>query len=289
MIVGGAAAASASADGNDLRVSARALAGRRRLAAQVARFPGRGDSIWRRSVGDTVADEPRSRRVLPSLQPQPVQPQRHARRPDDLHRHGRIDLYDELARSRSSSHWWFQARRKIVWSLVRRFVGGGANRRLRICELGCGTGGNLASRGRQSTTWSASSVRRMRSTTPATARRSRATRAACRTKSILPAESFDVVLLTDVLEHIEDDVSSAADGTAAVAAGGNRGGDGAGLSVALFAARRPPPPFSPLRQTAVSPAVGGRRGRDRAAEPLQHAAVSTRRGRAAGEQTAAER
>src|SRR5215212_1838536 len=52
-------------------------------------------------------------------------------------------LYDELHRV-EQTHWWFKARRHIVWSLMRRHVAGGANRRLRVCELGCGTGGNLA-------------------------------------------------------------------------------------------------------------------------------------------------
>ena len=51
-------------------------------------------------------------------------------------------LYDELARV-EEDHWWFQARRQIVWSLVDRYVEGGTQRRLKICELGCGTGGNL--------------------------------------------------------------------------------------------------------------------------------------------------
>ena len=54
-------------------------------------------------------------------------------------------LYDELAHA-EETHWWFQARRAIVWSLVERFADEGAERRLRICELGCGTGGNLTGR-----------------------------------------------------------------------------------------------------------------------------------------------
>jgi len=116
-------------------------------------------------------------------------------------------LYDELARV-EASHWWFQARRQIVWSLVRRFVGGGANRRLQICELGCGTGGNLVSVAEQH------DVVGVECSPHALdyARRKLGNRV--RQGSLpdgvdLPAESFDVVLLTDVLEHIEDDVRSA--------------------------------------------------------------------------------
>src|SRR4051812_23485373 len=52
-------------------------------------------------------------------------------------------LYDELHRV-GQTHWWFRARRHIVWSLVRRYMPKSVERRLRVCELGCGTGGNIA-------------------------------------------------------------------------------------------------------------------------------------------------
>src|SRR3990172_4021375 len=53
------------------------------------------------------------------------------------------DLYDQLWEI-EQRHWWFQARRQIVRSLIRRYSAHPAKRRLSLCDLGCGTGGNLA-------------------------------------------------------------------------------------------------------------------------------------------------
>jgi SAM-dependent methyltransferase len=116
-------------------------------------------------------------------------------------------LYDELARV-EADHWWFQARRKIVWSLVRRFVGGGSNRRLRICELGCGTGGNLATVAQRH---DVVGIERSPHALDYARRKlgSRVRRGSLPDDVDLATESFDVVLVTDVLEHIEDDVRSA--------------------------------------------------------------------------------
>src|SRR3972149_1235708 len=52
------------------------------------------------------------------------------------------DLYDQLWEI-EQRHWWFQARREIVRSLIRRYSDD-ATERLRVCDLGCGTGGILA-------------------------------------------------------------------------------------------------------------------------------------------------
>jgi SAM-dependent methyltransferase len=116
-------------------------------------------------------------------------------------------LYDELA-DVEENHWWFQARRSIVWSLVERFVDGGAQRRLRICELGCGTGGNLtAAAWKHEVVGVECSERAL-----AYARRKlgdRVRQGSLPDEVDLPEASYDVVLLTDVLEHIEDDAGSA--------------------------------------------------------------------------------
>jgi 2-polyprenyl-3-methyl-5-hydroxy-6-metoxy-1,4-benzoquinol methylase len=120
-------------------------------------------------------------------------------------------LYDELHRV-EQTHWWFQARRQIVWSLVRRYVSGIPSRRLRVCELGCGTGGNLAA---MADTHDVVGVE-CSPQALAYARQSLGDRVRYgrlpHEIDLLPA-SFDVVLMTDVLEHIEDDEASA---TAAV-------------------------------------------------------------------------
>jgi SAM-dependent methyltransferase len=131
-------------------------------------------------------------------------------------------LYDELYRV-EHDHWWFQARRHIVWSLVRRHLDGVAGatpqgnslgrcpshpRRLRICELGCGTGGNLAAIadqhdviGVECSPHALEYARRRLG--------NRVIAGSLPNEVQLPANTFDVVLLTDVLEHIEDDAASA--------------------------------------------------------------------------------
>lgn len=132
-------------------------------------------------------------------------------------------LYDELWNV-EQRHWWFQARRHIVWSLVKRFVyspSAGADTRsspgtlwvaprspLRICELGCGTGGNLADVadrhdvvGVECSPHALEYARRRLG--------DRIHRGSLPDDIRLPLASFDVVLLTDVLEHIEADARSA--------------------------------------------------------------------------------
>jgi SAM-dependent methyltransferase len=119
-------------------------------------------------------------------------------------------LYDELW-SVEQRHWWFQARRQIVWSLVQRYAVASVSDpgyRLQICELGCGTGGNLAAGAdRHDVVGVECSERALEY-----ARRrlgKRVHRGSLPDDVTLPPDSFDVVLLTDVLEHIEDDAASA--------------------------------------------------------------------------------
>jgi SAM-dependent methyltransferase len=118
------------------------------------------------------------------------------------------DLYDQQWRV-EQEHWWFRARRHIIWSLVERYAPKVSNRRLRVCDLGCGTGGNLAVMAER---------HEVVGVDPSPhaiefARRRLGDRV--RQGSLpdgvdLPAASFDVVLLTDVLEHVEEDGASAA-------------------------------------------------------------------------------
>lgn len=116
------------------------------------------------------------------------------------------ELYDQLWEI-EQRHWWFQARREIVRSLICRYSSN-ANQRLRLCDLGCGTGGNLAAFADEhdvvGVEYSPQALEYAR-------RRlgDRVQPGSLPDGIDLPAESFDVVLLTDVLEHIEDDVRSA--------------------------------------------------------------------------------
>lgn len=116
------------------------------------------------------------------------------------------DLYDQLWEI-EQQHWWFQARREIVRSLMRRFTDRPKDR-LRICDLGCGTGGNLAALagehevvGVECSPLALDYARRRLG--------DRVLSGSMPHGVDLPAESFDVVLLTDVLEHIEDDRGTA--------------------------------------------------------------------------------
>lgn len=117
------------------------------------------------------------------------------------------DLYDELW-DIEQRHWWFQARRYIVWSLVRRYVDGADLRRLRICDLGCGTGGNLAALAdRHDVTGIEFSPQALEYARQRLG--DRVGPGSLPDGVNLPDASFDVVMLTDVLEHIEDDTNSA--------------------------------------------------------------------------------
>jgi SAM-dependent methyltransferase len=116
-------------------------------------------------------------------------------------------LYDELQRV-ERTHWWFRARRHIVWSLVRRYVGGAPDQRLRVCDLGCGAGGNLAAvNDTHDVVGVECSPQALSYAQQKLGRRVRYGRLP--DEIDLPPESFDVVLMTDVLEHIEDDAASA--------------------------------------------------------------------------------
>jgi 2-polyprenyl-3-methyl-5-hydroxy-6-metoxy-1,4-benzoquinol methylase len=116
-------------------------------------------------------------------------------------------LYDEL-QSVEQTHWWFRARRRIVWSLVGRHVDGGPDRRLKICELGCGTGGNLESIShRHDVVGVECSPQALAHARQKLGDRIRYGRLP--NEVDLPSQSFDVVLMTDVLEHIADDAASA--------------------------------------------------------------------------------
>lgn len=127
-------------------------------------------------------------------------------------------LFDELHRV-EQTHWWFRARRHIVWSLVRRYADGGASRRLRVCELGCGTGGNLAAlAGEHEVVGIESSPQALKYARQLLGDRVHSGNLPY--KVALPPQSFDVVLMTDVLEHIEADAASAIAALSLVRPGG---------------------------------------------------------------------
>ncbi|HEX2084319.1 MAG TPA: class I SAM-dependent methyltransferase [Solirubrobacteraceae bacterium] len=110
----------------------------------------------------------------------------------------RPDAYAEMA-ALEDRHWWFRGRRDLLRALLRR--AGVDPRRTRVLDAGCGTGRNLAEFGGVGVDPAPEAV------------------AACRARGLdvvqAPLEalpfgdaSFDLLLATDVLEHVDDDVAA---------------------------------------------------------------------------------
>jgi SAM-dependent methyltransferase len=97
-------------------------------------------------------------------------------------------------------HWWFRGRRAVIWALLRR---AGLPQSPRVLDAGCGTGRNLAELGRLGVAEGVDSSEEAVSF--------------CRRRGLdgvkraeleeLPYEDgrFDVVVATDVIEHVADD------------------------------------------------------------------------------------
>jgi SAM-dependent methyltransferase len=100
-------------------------------------------------------------------------------------------------------HWWFVGRRAVLWSLTRR---AGLPARPRILDAGCGTGRNLQEFGAlgdaQGVDPSPEAIEFCR-------RRGLQAVTEARLESLPFADgSFDLILATDVLEHIEHDADA---------------------------------------------------------------------------------
>jgi SAM-dependent methyltransferase len=102
-------------------------------------------------------------------------------------------------------HWWFRGRRRVLVDLLKG-VTGSAPRPLRILDYGCGTGGNTSAYAPLGAVVGiepdAAAVRLARERGEAQYCRSSGTNLPFR------AAVFDVVVASDVLEHIEDDLEA---------------------------------------------------------------------------------
>jgi SAM-dependent methyltransferase len=113
--------------------------------------------------------------------------------------------YREMADS-EAGHWWFTGRRAVLASVIARLA---LPEEARILEIGCGTGGNLAmlsAFGRVSALESSEAARAVALRKAAGRFDIRAGR--CPHDIPFARQSFDLVCLLDVLEHIEEDVAT---------------------------------------------------------------------------------
>jgi SAM-dependent methyltransferase len=113
----------------------------------------------------------------------------------------RQDEY-EVMYAHELRHWWFRGRRRVLVDLLRHHAAGHPGR-LRILDYGCGTGGNSLS---YEAFGSVCGVEPDLRAVQLAARRGGAVlcRASGTDLPFRPA-SFDVVVASDVLEHIDDD------------------------------------------------------------------------------------
>ncbi|GAA3885125.1 hypothetical protein GCM10022276_00060 [Sphingomonas limnosediminicola] len=102
-------------------------------------------------------------------------------------------------------HWWFVARRRILASLIERLIQ--PPNRTRVLEVGCGTGHNLGMLGEFGTVDACELDLTAREL--ASARLGRCVfEAKLPDLSMFAPESYDVIALLDVLEHVADDVGA---------------------------------------------------------------------------------
>jgi SAM-dependent methyltransferase len=116
------------------------------------------------------------------------------------------------------THWWFRGRRRLLVSFLAR-VGGARAGALRILDYGCGTGGNTTSYGQFGSVIGVEPD-------PHAVRlaQARGGGSYCRADGVrLPFRNgtFDVVIASDVLEHIEDDSGAMAEMARVLRPGGS--------------------------------------------------------------------
>lgn len=97
-------------------------------------------------------------------------------------------------------HWWFRARRDILQHVIKKRIS--TSQPLRILEIGCGTGGNLAMLGRFG---SVVGLEMDATAAQKAIARDNAQIVRGQIPDNLPAGQFDLVAMLDVLEHIENE------------------------------------------------------------------------------------
>jgi SAM-dependent methyltransferase len=117
-------------------------------------------------------------------------------------------LYDEMFRL-ESTHWWFVAKRRIILSLLKKYLPVWPSTPApRVCDIGCGCGmilRELQDQGYQAVGVDASDT----ALSYCAARGVQAVKGMLPDRIGLPPGQADAVLLLDVLEHLDDDLSAA--------------------------------------------------------------------------------
>ena len=112
-------------------------------------------------------------------------------------------------------HWWFTARREILLHVIGQLVPDGTS----ILDIGCGTGFMLEALRSRYDAWGLEPDPAVRARTRA-AVRGRVLPGDAADFSALGQRRFELVLLLDVLEHVEDDVAALRSAMSAAAVGG---------------------------------------------------------------------
>ncbi len=115
-------------------------------------------------------------------------------------------VFDRMAEL-DQNHWWFTARRRILSSVITRIVRPPAN--ARVLELGCGTGHNLDMLGQFGVVEASELDDHARALAAQRLGRSVAKVALPDLNQFEP-DSYDLIALLDVLEHVPDDKGSLA-------------------------------------------------------------------------------
>ena len=123
-------------------------------------------------------------------------------------------LWEEIS-AVEDRHWWFTARRSILLHLVSQLAPAGAS----VLDIGCGTGFLLEALAERFDAWGLEPEPAVRARTRPSVQ-DRVLPGDTRDHSALGNRRFDVVLLLDVLEHVEDDRAELASAAAALAPGG---------------------------------------------------------------------
>jgi len=107
-------------------------------------------------------------------------------------------LYDDLY-ALEETHWWHRNKRRLITSLLARFA---PKKKIRIIDIGCGTGKNVETFARFGQSWGLDASKR--AITFCRKRELTRIKQGTAENSGLPSGSFDVVTLLDVLEHTDD-------------------------------------------------------------------------------------